>query len=192
MQVIAEGVEDEQDLAALVACNIEFGQGYFFARPAPELGGLPTHVQETVQRIARTTDRTKIPVRTLGSITQPHPAMHQSMMVEEVAGLLRRKTSYTALAVVDSHGRTMGLVSRERLFAEMAHAQRGGRRASELMDPHPLCLDESTSLEVAVRLSGSRDESRAHDPVIVEQAGHYLGMVSIPGLMRSLTDGHLV
>jgi EAL domain-containing protein (putative c-di-GMP-specific phosphodiesterase class I) len=192
MQVIAEGVEDEQDLAALVACNIEFGQGYFFARPAPELGGLTPHVQETVQRIARTTDRTKIPVRTLGSITQAHPVMHLSMTTEEVTSHLRRKVSYTALAVVDAHGRTVGLVSRERLFTEMAQVHRSGLRASELMDPHPLCLDESTSIEVAVRLAGSRDESRAYDPVIVQQAGHYLGIVSIPNLMRALTDGHLV
>ncbi|MBK9264951.1 MAG: EAL domain-containing protein [Polyangiaceae bacterium] len=192
MQVIAEGIEDEQDLAALVACNIEFGQGYFFARPTPELGGLPPHVQETVKGIAQTTSRTSFPTRTLGTIAQSHPAMHQSMVTEEVASLLRRKVSYTALAVVDSHGRAIGLLSRERLFAEMAHAHRGGRRASELMDPHPLRLDANTSIEVAVRLAGSRDESRAYDPVIVEQAGHYLGMVSIPALMRALADGHLV
>lgn len=192
IQVIAEGVEDEQDLAALVACNIEFGQGYFFARPTPELGGLPAHVQETVQRIAQTTDRTKNPTRTIGSITQQHPAVQQTMTTEEVANLLRHKVSYAGLAVVDGLGRAVGLVSRERLFAEMAYVHRGGRQASELMDPHPLRVDVSTSIQVAMRLAGSRDERRAHDPIIVEQAGHYLGLVSVPGLMRALTDGHLV
>ena len=192
IQVIAEGVEDEQDLAALIACNIEFGQGYFFARPMPELGGLPAHVQETVRHIARTTDRTRAPSRSIGSITQDYPAVQQTMPTEEVANMLRHKVSHAALAVVDSHGRAIGLVSRERLFAEMAYAHRGGRRASELMDPHPLRLDVSTSVEVAVRLAGSRDESRAHDPIIVEQAGHYLGLVTVPGLMRAMADGHLV
>lgn len=192
IQVIAEGVEDEQDLAALVACNIEFGQGYFFARPNPELGGLPPHVQETVQHIARTTDRTKSPMRTIGSITQRQPAVPQTMATEEVANLLRHKVSYAGLAVVDTLGRAVGLLSRERLLAEMAYVHRGGRQASELMDPHPLRVDVGTSIEVAVRLAGSREESRAHDPIIVEQAGHYLGLVSVPGLMRALTDGHLV
>jgi EAL domain-containing protein (putative c-di-GMP-specific phosphodiesterase class I) len=192
IQVIAEGVEDEQDLAALVACNIEFGQGYFFARPMPELGGLPAHVIETVQRIAQTTDRTKNPTRTIGSITQRQPAVQQTMPTEEVANMLRHKVSYAGLAVVDTHGRAVGLVSRERLLAEMAYVHRGGRQTSELMDPHPLRVDVHTSIEVVVRLAGSRDESRAHDPIIVEQAGHYLGLVSLPGLMRALSDGLLV
>lgn len=192
IQVIAEGVEDEQDLAALIACNIEFGQGYFFARPHPELSGLPTHVQQTVRHIAQTTDRTKNPTRTIGSVAQRYPAVQQTSATEDVAKLLRNKTSYTALAVVDSHGRAIGLVSRERLFAEMAHVHRGGRRVSEVMDPHPLRLDANTSIEVAVRLAGSRDEARSHDPIIVEQAEHYLGLVSVPGLMRALADGHLV
>ncbi len=189
MQVIAEGIEDEDDLRALVSCGIEFGQGYFFARPAPALGGIPTHIQETIQRIARTTDRTKSPIRTLGSIAQNPPALHPSMTGEEVATLLRRKVSFTALPVVDAHGRAIGLVSRERLFAEIAYVRRGGRPVSELMDPHPLRLDESASIEVAVRLACSRDDSRALDPVMVEQAGRYLGMVSVPNLMRALTDG---
>ncbi len=192
MQVIAEGVEDEQDLAALIACNIEFGQGYFFARPTPELGGLPAHVQQTVRHIAQTTDRTKNPTRTIGSVVQRHPAVQQFSATEDVANILRYKISYTALAVVDAHGRAVGLVSRERLFAEMAHVHRGGRRVLELMDPHPLRLDANTSIEVAVRLAGSRAEMRAHDPIIVEQAEHYLGLVSVPGLMRALADGHLV
>lgn len=192
IQVIAEGIEDEQDLAALIACNIEFGQGYFFARPAPELGGLPPHVLETVQRIAQSTDRTKSPVRTIGGIVQSHPAVQQSTPVEEVANLLRHKVASAGVAVIDGHGCVVGVVSRHRLFAEMAYVQRGGRRISELMDPHPLRVDVHTSIEVAVRLAGSRDDARAHDPIIVEQAGHYLGQVSIPGLMRALTDGPLV
>lgn len=192
IQVIAEGIEDEQDLAALIACNIEFGQGYFFARPAPELGGLPPHVRETVQHIAQSTDRTKNPVRTIGGIVQSHPAVQQSTPVEEVANLLRHKVASAGVAVVDVHGCVVGVVSRHRLFAEMAYVQRGGRRIAELMDPHPLRVDVHTSLEVAVRLAGSRDDARAHDPIIVEQAGHYLGQVSIPGLMRALADGPLV
>lgn len=192
MQVIAEGVEDEQDLAALIACNIEFGQGYFFARPAPELGGLPARVQEAVRHIARTTDRTKNPVRTVGSITQQHASVQQTMALEEVAALLQNKSSLTALAVVDSQGRAIGLVSRERLFAEMAHVHRGGQLVAAIMDPHPLRLDTTTSIEAAARLAGSRSDGRSHDPIIVEQGDQYLGLLSVPSLMRALADGHVV
>jgi CBS-domain-containing membrane protein len=131
-------------------------------------------------------------VRTIGAVTQSFPALQQAMVTEDVAKLLRNKVSYAALAVIDLHGRAIGLISRERLLAEMAHVHRGGRRAVELMDPYALRLDANTSIEVAVRLASSRHESRIHDPIIVEQAEHYLGLISVPGLMRALADGHRV
>ncbi len=37
-QVIAEGIETEEEYRALRACGVRYGQGFFFARPAPTFG----------------------------------------------------------------------------------------------------------------------------------------------------------
>ena len=39
-QVIAEGIEIEDEYRALRRCGVRYGQGYFFARPAPPFPGL--------------------------------------------------------------------------------------------------------------------------------------------------------
>lgn len=39
-QVIAEGIEAEEEERALRRCGVRYGQGYFFARPAPPFTGL--------------------------------------------------------------------------------------------------------------------------------------------------------
>lgn len=39
-QVIAEGIESEEEQRALRRCGVRYGQGYFFARPAPPFTGL--------------------------------------------------------------------------------------------------------------------------------------------------------
>jgi methyl-accepting chemotaxis protein len=129
------------------------------------------------------------PPRTLGFVTRTITAVHQSMVAEEVAGLLRRRPPHSAVPVIDSEGHAVGLVSRERLLAEIAHVRRCGRPITELMDPYPLCLDEATSLTVALRRASSRDENHLYDPLIVEQNGRYLGVVTMHALMRAIADG---
>jgi EAL domain-containing protein (putative c-di-GMP-specific phosphodiesterase class I) len=37
MRVVAEGVENQQQLDILKGMGCEFGQGYFWARPAPAI-----------------------------------------------------------------------------------------------------------------------------------------------------------
>lgn len=192
IQVIAEGIEDEADLSALIACGVGLGQGYLLARPHPVLAPLSSPVHDLVLRTARSFERTGKsvpPPRTINAFTRTHAPVHQSMTAEEVASLLRRKPMHTAIAVIDDEGRAIGLVVRERLFAEIAHMRRGGRPISELMDPHPLRLDDTASVEVALRLSTSRDEARMYDPVIVQQEGRYLGLVTMHALMRAVADG---
>jgi EAL domain-containing protein (putative c-di-GMP-specific phosphodiesterase class I)/GGDEF domain-containing protein len=39
-QVIAEGIENEEEQRSLRRCGVRYGQGYFFARPAPPFPGL--------------------------------------------------------------------------------------------------------------------------------------------------------
>jgi len=39
-QVIAEGIENEEEQRSLRRCGVRYGQGYYFARPAPPFAGL--------------------------------------------------------------------------------------------------------------------------------------------------------
>jgi EAL domain-containing protein (putative c-di-GMP-specific phosphodiesterase class I)/GGDEF domain-containing protein len=39
-QVIAEGIESEEECRSLRSCGVRYGQGYFFARPAPPFAAL--------------------------------------------------------------------------------------------------------------------------------------------------------
>jgi len=53
IQVIAEGIEDEADLRALLECGVMLGQGYLLARPAHQVAPLSAPTRALVQRAAR-------------------------------------------------------------------------------------------------------------------------------------------
>ncbi len=52
LQVVAEGIEDAEQLAMLQALGCEYGQGYFFAKPLPagEIGGFTVLQHRTASR----------------------------------------------------------------------------------------------------------------------------------------------
>jgi EAL domain-containing protein (putative c-di-GMP-specific phosphodiesterase class I) len=192
IQVIAEGIEDESDLIALLACGVELGQGYFLARPAHEIAPLPTPVRDIVQRASGNAPRGRagvpqpLSVAAVGALRVDQAPLSPDTCSGAVEAMLRRAPGHAAHPVVREDGKVLGLAVRDRLLAE--EAPRVGRPISELMDPHPLRVDEGASIEVVMRLVAGRDEHRAYDPVIIEQGGRYAGIVPVHALLRAAAE----
>lgn len=54
IRVIAEGVETEGELRALIALGADYLQGYLLARPAPELRDIPEDIKRLIRSLVRT------------------------------------------------------------------------------------------------------------------------------------------
>jgi EAL domain-containing protein (putative c-di-GMP-specific phosphodiesterase class I)/CBS domain-containing protein len=191
IQVIAEGIEDERDLFALLGCGVELGQGYLLARPAPHVGPLPEPVQDLVRQASIRAPESR-PARPepsgVGALLRVEPTISPRAAVADVEGLLRRGPTHAAYAVADDEGRVVGLLARDRLLAQTSVLMRAGRPVTEVMDPYPLRVDENASVELVAKLCASRDEGRMYDPVIVERGGRYAGLVTVHALLAARVD----
>ena len=49
--VVAEGVETRQELETLIACKVDYLQGFYLARPSYEATAIPEDVQEEIKRL---------------------------------------------------------------------------------------------------------------------------------------------
>ncbi|UQA59440.1 EAL domain-containing protein [Polyangium aurulentum] len=192
IQVIAEGIEEEKDLLALLACGVELGQGYLLARPAHEVAPLPDHVQDILLRAADTaptsTRGSRLRQLSVASLRMDHEAVLPDACAHETAELLRHRPRNAALPVVCTQGKVHGLVGRDRLRSGGDEGSRVGRPVSEFMDADALRVDEHASIEIALRMAAARDEDRAYDPVIIERDGRYVGIVPVHVLLRAAAD----
>jgi EAL domain-containing protein (putative c-di-GMP-specific phosphodiesterase class I) len=192
--VIAEGIETERDLVALIRAGVPFGQGYLLGRPAreplPPLSPALDIVSETASSIDRTEHR-KARATRVSVLLVDTPAVSPKLRCADADRLLRQQRGRRGLPVVEADGTIAGLVTRDRLNgAALDHSGAGldGEfPVAEVMDTHPLSVDESASLEYVCRLATTRDDSQLDDPVLIERDGRYAGVVPVHALLSAMT-----
>ncbi len=189
--IIAEGIETENELKALVGMGVHYGQGYHLARPAfPK--SAPSN--ELCLNIARLSFRKKqlvwrhsMPVE---DIMEGCPVVNSGIKVGQVKKMFDANYNLSGLVVVEG-GRPVGLVMKQHLYGRLS-AQYGvalysSRPVKVIMDNFPLVIEWYTPVETASQVAMSRDGARLYDHVIVTRNGQYTGVVTVQNLISSLT-----
>jgi diguanylate cyclase (GGDEF)-like protein len=190
-KLVAEGVEDWDELEVLVRLGVRYAQGFLFARPSDSLRTLASEQRAALRGLMRGQDTFR---SELGeSISELISSIPSSAMGElccgELAELYQRKLTLDELVIVDAEERPVGLLTRQHFF-EKIHAP-GVKLDSlflhELAKRHFLMVEASTPVTSLSRLAMERGRAELYDPVLVVGAdGRYVGAVTVRKLlMRS-------
>jgi diguanylate cyclase (GGDEF)-like protein len=195
MQLIAEGIETEADLIALLRAGVTFGQGYFIARPSSEPQPPAPDVRAVLRARAIEVERTRfhsIGTRRIGDIAVEHPSVPVSLRGKEAERRFRAEPQRAGFPVLDDTGAVAGLLTRDRFLGAIAgafgYALYGDRAVRELMDPQPLRVDASATIEHVSRLATTRPEASRYDLIVVEREARYLGVVTVFDLLATTTE----
>lgn len=191
-QVVAEGIELEPDLAVILDLGLDFGQGYLFARPAPD----PRPVAPP------TLLRGKGRARDGAGWIRNDPATAARLMVEvepldpatpnwKVEKRFAEDRDLQTLPVVRD-GLPLGLINRhvfmDLMFRPFSREIYGKKPAEILMNRNILVLDHRTSLHELSRLIVESDPRNILHGFVLTRDGAYAGMGSGHDLMREITQ----
>jgi serine phosphatase RsbU (regulator of sigma subunit) len=99
--------------------------------------------------------------------------------------------SVQTLAVV-ADGKALGVVTRSEVvdrFSRLYFREIYGKKPLlELMNPHPLTVEEELSLDELGRLVAGVDQATRVDAFVITNHGRYAGMGTVQALLRELTD----
>lgn len=159
--LVAEGIETEGELEALVSLGVPLGQGFLLGRPAAAPAALAPHLRDLVVR-ARAAFAA--PTDTVGRHLEHAPSF-QAPITPHLGRSVR----------VDPGGRPLAVYAREQLSPPIVDAMRV--RAG---DP----------VESVVMRALARPEAERWMPLVVtDDEGRYQGIVRMERLVRSLADG---
>jgi diguanylate cyclase (GGDEF)-like protein len=184
-QVIAEGVETEEDLDVLERLGIPFVQGYLFLKPQPKITDEIDYTW-SVPDTAKLTDEEKV-----GQITRQVRSISPDMTVYEVADLFHNNEGSEFFPVVHD-GKAFGMVWRHELMDKLA--SRFGRDLyfrqgiSKLMDKNPIIVDRNLPVENLSRVITEYQYSHKGNAFIVTDNNAYLGCGEFLDLLRYITD----
>jgi len=191
-KIIAEGIESQNELNALLLKGVHYAQGYYLARPRfpkPTVAGnIITYIRH--RKITDLTSRGRY--LCIGDLAVSVPVVGEETPVATVKELLDASRQVDSSLVVLKGQQTVGLVMRHNLHRVLS-SQYGvplyyQRPVAKIMDQAPLVLDGHTVLELAAELALSRDQDKLYDDlVVVDTNGVLIGVVSIQRLLETLT-----
>lgn len=198
-QLVAEGVETEDELRVIRDIGIDYAQGFFLGRPAPQaLVGLsdPTHKVICSREIAVLPHQRHASNRALTAETLliAAPALDARATHDEAVAVFRQHPELHALALVEQ-GRPVGLVPRQSiqdLYLQPYFRELMGRRPCALhANPKPVLVELQTHIEHLTEILTSSDQRYLTEGFVMVEGGQYRGLGTGEHLVRAVTEARI-
>ncbi|TBU95999.1 bifunctional diguanylate cyclase/phosphodiesterase [Stutzerimonas kirkiae] len=185
-QVIAEGIELQEELTVLMEMGVDLVQGYLLGRPQeqPCLDAERIVLPSQVGLNEDSGDLSPLLLR--------QPAVSQEQPVGEVLEIFRMQANLNSLAVLDEGSRPVGIVHRnllsEALLKPFATDLLSRKPISRLMSDDFLAVELHQSLQQVSRLLTSRARQRIEEDFIITHEGDYHGLGRVIDVLKLITE----
>lgn len=189
VRVIAEGIESQRELATLVDMGVAYGQGYYLGKPGERGQELPECVARWLRE--RWTQAESIRFHDprharIARFMRPVVKVDARRTVGEIASELMRDPSAPGVAVVDGE-RCAGWCDRDTIL-RAAGTVRVAQPVGYLIGPDTPPATAQTTIAEALELAASREEGRAGQPLLVEEAGEVVGLIALRDLLHAAAE----
>ncbi|WP_151705218.1 GGDEF domain-containing protein [Nitrincola alkalilacustris] len=187
--IIAEGIETLEEMRALQALGVQYGQGYLLGMPLPEpsmiLDAGVIRARPAVLDLSGDTSETAL------SLVCPVDAMLPEDTIRAAGTLFREQPEWGSIPVL-SESRPVGVVRRSDLL-ELFSTQYGRslfehKPVSRLMRRDPMIVESNTRLEDVSRLLTDQNDHNLQQDLVIVQDGCYIGMGSVRDLLKRITE----
>ncbi|WP_052385873.1 EAL domain-containing protein [Arenimonas malthae] len=194
--LIAEGIEDDADLALVRDLGIRCGQGYSLGRPVRQpVAAVPearARMQAWPVPVRPTTSPAILAREVLVSnLLIEAPAVGLATSNHQVGAVFKRHEGLHALAVLDE-GRPVGLINRrvfmERLGQPFAREIFGAKSCVEFMHAQPVVCDADTPVAALLDVLRGEDQRYLADGFVITRDGSYAGLGTGESLVRRVSE----
>jgi diguanylate cyclase (GGDEF)-like protein len=188
-EVIAEGIEQAQELAVLSEMGVNLVQGYLISRPLEQP---PREVRALLPTLASPPAGLGESEDDLSSLLNRQAAVSWSTSTAAVLEAFRAQANLNSLAVLDERQQPVGIIHRHSLadallkpFATELYAR---KPISRLMSDDFLAVERDQSLQKVSRLLTSRARQRIEEDFIITLEGRYCGMGRVIDVLKQITE----
>ena len=190
-QIIAEGIETQQEFETLCEIGVDYLQGYYFAKPcAKPIQRISKSAQIAWQNIKDSREIYQEQGQ-IGQLKLDITAVTPEMRVEEVIALFERNAQWFSLPVV-CDGIVLGLIKRANLLQTLS--QPFGRDlylkkpVRQILDDNFISVERHTRLETVSQLVIQRNRHQLQEDFIITEQGQYFGIGQVIDLLKMMTE----
>lgn len=193
IQLIAEGIETEDELKTLIKLGVDFGQGYFLGIPKESFDDISAEriAAITEYHLKNYTERAKSSVYPIiGHLAKPGHRVSHDESAASIYETLKQNPAITDFTIVNE-GVAVGFMTRTDLseifggrYGYSLHSRKSIR---ELIKTNFLRVNYNMPVDQVSRISMQRSFDQLYHPVVVEKENKYFGIVTVKDLLDACT-----
>lgn len=188
-ELIAEGIETQEEFLTLIKMGIHYGQGYYLARPDNPPPPVLLEAREIFARQFISSDHSvkeHHPIKELiCEVTCVEPTIPAS---DAIAYFNANK--YATAIVVSQYNQPLGLIMRDKLFNRFAHpygpALYWKKPVAAIMDANPLIVESNVPINIVAGLAMNRPSTKLYDYIVITENKSFIGVVSVQSLLNTV------
>ncbi|WP_333654859.1 GGDEF domain-containing protein [Dissulfurispira sp.] len=197
IKVIAEGIEQEEELKVVMDMGIDLLQGYYLYKPSPILNGDRTEIPMLHNRKTNYCS-TNGEQCFIGDIAERIDPILPSSRLTAAFNRFIENSKLRSLPVVEDD-RVIGMLHRNRFLENNILGKYGygmhlnaKKFIGEIVEQPSLTVEVNTTLEDAAQRIQSRKFEFLYDDICVTKNGKYYGIVAVHILLDAITEKSLM
>ncbi|WP_429163451.1 EAL domain-containing protein [Desulfitispora alkaliphila] len=190
--LIAEGIETQEELTALINLGVDYGQGFYLARPSENISNPKKSVRSQIvsmQSISCDAYSTmEAPISKLSVDTKCYAP---EITTREVVDFFSNNSDVIGVVVLQDKT-PVGLVMKDYLHGKLSNRYGASlymdKPIQQIMNANPLIVDCNTTIETVSQLVIQRNHLNSNDHMIIVNDAKYQGIVPVKDLILYLTE----
>jgi len=193
IKLIAEGIETEEELQMLIKLGVDFGQGYFLGIPRKSLADIAPEKISIIEKYhsKKYVEKFKNSIYpSIGYLSRKGYCLAPNEKSEDVYEMLRFNPTITEFTIVENEvaiGFMTRLALNELFSGRYGYSLYSKKKILELVNNNFLKVNHNMPIDYVSRIAMQRPFDRLYNPIVVEQDGKYLGVVTIKDLLDAST-----
>lgn len=190
IQLIAEGIENEEELRVLITLGIDAGQGYFIQKPSDVFSDIDNDIKKIIYNYNKMLN-SSIYSQTnyIGLIAAKQPPFSPDISCSKLKNCFK-ESNITGVSIVKDDvpiGLVMEHCLNSMLATQYGNAVFSRRPVSLIMDTKALIVDYYKLLNEVSQNAMARDNEKLYDNIIVTKDNKYYGIVTVKKLLDYTT-----
>lgn len=197
-KIIAEGIEDIDDLYTLIEIGVHYGQGFLINKPSENLLETSDITKKRISDKNISFKKHNFSASSnveIGEIARQDRPILPTTTCNDIDKLFKNNPNVKGIPIVNSNSVILGIVMSSNFLSKVG-TQYGWsifmkRPVKLIMDSNPLIVDYYTTLDKVSKIVISRDEDKLYDYIIVEKDNKYYGIIPVISLLEKVMEFEL-
>ena len=192
--LIAEGIETEDELRTLIDIGVQYGQGYFIQRPEANIIPIKDEIIYTIKTLnVKENDQYGYNIANvyISSISKMTESLESTVLVSGVDSKLKKEQGLLGICIVDN-GEVKGVVTRNSFYSKLGwqygYSLYSSKPISSIMNTNFLSVDYKMPIDMVIKLAMARTNDTLYDFVTVTKNSKYYGIVTIKDLIEKTIE----